>query len=126
MSVTKSDVASMVSSLVNCVGCRRSVETLFTSLTQSHVTALEPLMVSSKGVVSISKDHIKAEKSLANLFCNQVIGIIHRNDVESSFLLRWFTCLNNCPMVLMEERRGVARSQARVDDVLSTVWMSGR
>ena len=71
--VTKSEVTSMVATLVNCVGCRRSVESLFTSLSRSADTALEPLMVSATGQVSIAKGHVKAEVSLANLFCNQVM-----------------------------------------------------
>ena len=73
--VTSTEVTNTLSSLVTCVGCRRSVETLYSTLSKSGDTALEPLMVSSDGVVSIDREHILAENSLANLFCNQV-GVI--------------------------------------------------
>jgi len=73
--VTSSAVSSTLSSLVTCVGCRRSVESLYTTLATSGDTALEPLTVSLDGVVSVNREHIKVETSLANLFCNQIVRL---------------------------------------------------
>ena len=70
--VTSAEVTATLSGLVTCVGCRRSVETLYQTLSHSCDTALEPLIVSSDAVVSVNREHIGAETSLANLFCNQV------------------------------------------------------
>ena len=53
--VTSSAVSSTLSSLVTCVGCRRSVESLYTTLATSGDTALEPLTVSLDGVVSVNR-----------------------------------------------------------------------
>ena len=100
--VTSSAVSSSLSSLVTCVGCRRSVEGLYSTLATSGETALEPLTVSPDGVVSVNRydyycqaqsvlsiiyissvakvyilfnyyrEHIEVETSLANMFCNQI------------------------------------------------------
>ena len=53
--VTSGEVASTLAGLVSCVGCRRSVETLYQTLTSSGDTALEPLTVSCDGVVSVNR-----------------------------------------------------------------------
>lgn len=53
--VTTGEVVSTLSGLVTCVGCRRSVETLYQTLAQSGDTALEPLTVSTDGVVSVNR-----------------------------------------------------------------------
>lgn len=53
--VTSSSVSSTLSSLVTCVGCRRSVEGLYSTLATSGETALEPLTVSLDGVVSVNR-----------------------------------------------------------------------
>ena len=53
--VTTGEVVSTLSGLVSCVGCRRSVETLYQTLSHSCDTALEPLMVSPDGVVSLDR-----------------------------------------------------------------------
>ena len=53
--VTTGEVVSTLSGLVTCVGCRRSVETLYQTLSQSGDTALEPLTVSTDGVVSVNR-----------------------------------------------------------------------
>ena len=70
--VTSCAIISTLSSLVTCVGCRRSVESLHQTLAQTGDTALEPLTIDSDGVVSVNRDHIEVETSLANLFCLQV------------------------------------------------------
>ena len=55
LKVTTADVTGTVSGLVSCVGCRRSVETLYQTLSHSGDTALEPLTISPKGVVSVNR-----------------------------------------------------------------------
>ena len=70
--VTRCGICSTLSSLVSCVGCRRSVESLYQTLALTGDTALEPLTIDTDGVVSVNRDHIEVETSLANLFCSQV------------------------------------------------------
>ena len=53
MMVTSREVLSALSQLVPCVGCRRSVERLFSQLVESGNPALEPLAVGPKGVLSV-------------------------------------------------------------------------
>jgi len=70
--VTPGEVGATLSQLVTCVGCRRSVESLYQALTISGESALEPLIIARDGVVSVNRDHIEVEDSLANLFCSQI------------------------------------------------------
>jgi len=70
--VTSSEVMTTLAQCVSCVGCRRSVESLYQALTVSGESALEPLVISGNGVVSVNREHIEVEDSLANLFCCQV------------------------------------------------------
>ena len=73
--VTPSEVVTTLAQLVTCVGCRRSVEALYQALTLSGDSALEPLVIASDGVVSVNREHIEVEDSLANLFCGQVLRL---------------------------------------------------
>jgi len=73
--VTPSEVVTTLSQLVTCVGCRRSVEALYQALTVSGDSALEPLVIGRDGVVSVNREHIEVEASLANLFCGQVVRL---------------------------------------------------
>jgi len=70
--VTPGEVVTTLGQLVTCVGCRRSVETLYQALTVSGDSALEPLVIAKDGVVSVNRDHLEVEDSLANLFCCQL------------------------------------------------------
>ena len=70
--VTSCAILSTLSGLVTCVGCRRSVESLHQTLAHTGDTALEPLTIDTDGVVSVNREHIEVETSLANLFCQQV------------------------------------------------------
>lgn len=70
--VTFKDLMSTLSTEVTCVGCRRSVESLVHRLNKIGDSALEPLVITEDGVVSVSRDHILAPHALANLFCVQL------------------------------------------------------
>uniref|UniRef100_A0A3B3ZWA7 Gametogenetin-binding protein 2 n=1 Tax=Periophthalmus magnuspinnatus TaxID=409849 RepID=A0A3B3ZWA7_9GOBI len=66
--VTSREVYSALSQFVPCVGCRRSVERLFSHLVESGSPALEPLTVKSTGMLSITKSCISDFKKLYTLF----------------------------------------------------------
>lgn len=66
--VMSREVFSALSQLVPCVGCRRSVERLFAQLTDSGYFALEPLTVSSAGVLSIARTCLSDPRKLYTLF----------------------------------------------------------
>jgi len=51
---------STLSKEVTCVGCRRSVESLVQRLYKTGDSALEPLVITEDGVISVSRDHILA------------------------------------------------------------------
>lgn len=68
MVVTSREVLSALSQLVPCVGCRRSVERLFSQLVESGNPALEPLTVGPKGVLSLTRSCMTDAKKLYTLF----------------------------------------------------------
>ncbi|XP_056140558.1 gametogenetin-binding protein 2 isoform X1 [Lampris incognitus] len=68
MMVTSREVFSALSQLVPCVGCRRSVERLFSQLVESGNPALEPLTVKPKSMLSVTKACLADVKKLYTLF----------------------------------------------------------
>ncbi|XP_032902065.1 gametogenetin-binding protein 2 isoform X1 [Amblyraja radiata] len=68
MMVTSREVFSALSQLVPCVGCRRSVERLFSQLVESGNPALEPLSVGPTGVLSVTRVCMTDAKKLYTLF----------------------------------------------------------
>uniref|UniRef100_A0A3Q3JUY2 Gametogenetin-binding protein 2 n=1 Tax=Monopterus albus TaxID=43700 RepID=A0A3Q3JUY2_MONAL len=66
--VTSREVYSALSQLVPCVGCRRSVEHLFSHLVESGSPALEPLTVKPTGMLSVTKACLADVKKLYTLF----------------------------------------------------------
>ncbi|XP_041096765.1 gametogenetin-binding protein 2 isoform X1 [Polyodon spathula] len=68
MMVTTREVFNALSQLVPCVGCRRSVERLFSQLVESGNPALEPLTVGSTGVLSVTRTCMADAKKLYTLF----------------------------------------------------------
>ncbi|XP_072517465.1 gametogenetin-binding protein 2 isoform X1 [Salminus brasiliensis] len=66
--VMSREVFSALSQLVPCVGCRRSVERLFSQLTDSGYFALEPLTVGSAGVLSVTRACLADPRKLYALF----------------------------------------------------------
>ncbi|CAB1316884.1 unnamed protein product [Coregonus sp. 'balchen'] len=68
MMVTSREVFSALAQLVPCVGCRRSVERLFSQLVESGNPALEPLTVKPTGVLSVTKACMADAKMLYTLF----------------------------------------------------------
>uniref|UniRef100_A0AAQ4RT01 Gametogenetin-binding protein 2 n=1 Tax=Gasterosteus aculeatus aculeatus TaxID=481459 RepID=A0AAQ4RT01_GASAC len=68
MMVTSREVYGALSQLVPCVGCRRSVERLFSHLVESGNPALEPLTVKPTGMLSVTKDCLADVKKLYTLF----------------------------------------------------------
>ncbi|XP_066491408.1 gametogenetin-binding protein 2 isoform X1 [Tiliqua scincoides] len=68
MMVTSREVLSALSQLVPCVGCRRSVERLFSQLVESGNPALEPLTVGAKGVLSVTRSCMMDARKLYTLF----------------------------------------------------------
>lgn len=65
--VMSREVYSALSQLVPCVGCRRSVEHLFSDVVESGTPALEPLTVNAAGVLSVSKACVADVKKLYSL-----------------------------------------------------------
>ena len=68
MMVTSREVFSALTQLVPCVGCRRSVERLFSQLVESGNPALEPLTVKPTGVLSATKGCVSDARKLFTLF----------------------------------------------------------
>ncbi|KAM4699106.1 gametogenetin-binding protein 2 isoform 2-T2 [Discoglossus pictus] len=68
MMVTSREVFNALSQLVPCVGCRRSVERLFTQLVESGNPALDPLSVGAKGVLTLSHSCMTDATKLYTLF----------------------------------------------------------
>ncbi|KAG8589006.1 hypothetical protein GDO81_006210 [Engystomops pustulosus] len=68
MMVTSREVFNTLSQLVPCVGCRRSVERLFTQLVESGNPALDPLSIGAKGILTLSNSCITNAVKLYTLF----------------------------------------------------------
>ncbi|XP_044144197.1 gametogenetin-binding protein 2 isoform X1 [Bufo gargarizans] len=68
MMVTSREVFNTLSQLVPCVGCRRSVERLFTQLVESGNPALDPLSVGAKGILTLSHSCMADAAKLYTLF----------------------------------------------------------
>uniref|UniRef100_A0A3Q3WDQ8 Gametogenetin-binding protein 2 n=1 Tax=Mola mola TaxID=94237 RepID=A0A3Q3WDQ8_MOLML len=66
--VTSREVYSELAQVVPCVGCRRSVERLFSHLVESGNPALEPLTVKPTGMLSVSKVCLADIEKLYTLF----------------------------------------------------------
>lgn len=66
--VTNKDIMNLLAHMVPCVGCRRSVERLFNQLVESQHPALEPLLVTRRSVLSLSRDSLFDPKALYALF----------------------------------------------------------
>ena len=66
--VTSREVLSTLGQLVPCVGCRRSVERLFSQLVESGNPALEPLTVKTTAMLSVTKPCLTDAKKLFTLF----------------------------------------------------------
>uniref|UniRef100_A0A8D8IZM1 Gametogenetin-binding protein 2-like n=1 Tax=Culex pipiens TaxID=7175 RepID=A0A8D8IZM1_CULPI len=61
------EFTAVLSQNVPCVGCRRSVERLFYQLMLSGHPTLDPIVISSKGVLTISDDKIRSAQAVCNL-----------------------------------------------------------
>lgn len=68
LTVSPRGVYGALSQLVPCVGCRRSVERLFSHSVETGSPALEPLVVKPKGMLTLSKACLADMKKLYTLF----------------------------------------------------------
>ncbi|XP_057321516.1 gametogenetin-binding protein 2-like [Microplitis mediator] len=65
--VTHKDILSILSQTVPCVGCRRSVERLFFELMGSGHQALDPLIVTPEGILTISEESLQSPRLLCTM-----------------------------------------------------------
>ena len=68
LTVTSREVFGTLAQLVPCVGCRRSVERLFSQLVESGNPALEPLVVRTTATLSVTKACLADARKLFTLF----------------------------------------------------------
>ncbi|OWF44311.1 gametogenetin-binding protein 2-like [Mizuhopecten yessoensis] len=68
MMVSSKNIMNLLTHLVPCVGCRRSVERMFHQLVDSQHPALEPLIVTQRAELSINRDNLFDPRSLYALF----------------------------------------------------------
>ncbi|XP_064653255.1 gametogenetin-binding protein 2-like isoform X2 [Lineus longissimus] len=66
--VKDSDIFHLLSQKVPCVGCRRSVERLFSQLARSSHPALEPLVITKDSELSINRNYLLDPKAMYALF----------------------------------------------------------
>ncbi|XP_034239515.1 gametogenetin-binding protein 2-like [Thrips palmi] len=67
LQVSCKDLLSILSQTVPCVGCRRSVERVFYQLMKSGHPALDPILISEDGVLSLRDDKTAAPQPLCTL-----------------------------------------------------------
>ncbi|XP_055627302.1 gametogenetin-binding protein 2-like [Toxorhynchites rutilus septentrionalis] len=68
LNVPTIEFTAMLSQNVPCVGCRRSVERLFYQLMLSGHPTLDPIVITNKGILTISDDKMKSPQSVCTLF----------------------------------------------------------
>uniref|UniRef100_A0A0A9YFG3 Gametogenetin-binding protein 2-like n=1 Tax=Lygus hesperus TaxID=30085 RepID=A0A0A9YFG3_LYGHE len=68
---------------IPCVGCRRSVERLYEQLRKSGHPALEPLVITSNGTLTIKEDHFQWPRLLCTLLHGHSVRL--NQLVESQF-----------------------------------------
>lgn len=66
--VPSKDIFSQLSQTVTCVGCRRSVERLFSELAKSGHPAVEPLVITKHSELSIKREQLFDPRALYCLF----------------------------------------------------------
>ena len=66
--VTQKQLFSLLSVSVPCVGCRRSVKRLYTQLWESVQPALEPLIIKTSGVLTLSDSFLLDPELIYALF----------------------------------------------------------
>ncbi|EAT35761.1 AAEL012102-PA [Aedes aegypti] len=67
LNVPTIEFTSVLSQNVPCVGCRRSVERLFYQLMLSGHPTLDPIVITGRGVLTISEDKMKSPQTLCTL-----------------------------------------------------------
>ncbi|XP_062552982.1 gametogenetin-binding protein 2-like [Armigeres subalbatus] len=67
LNVPTIEFTSVLSQNVPCVGCRRSVERLFYQLMLSGHPTLDPIVITGKGVLTISEEKMKSPQAVCTL-----------------------------------------------------------
>uniref|UniRef100_U5EZT6 Gametogenetin-binding protein 2-like n=1 Tax=Corethrella appendiculata TaxID=1370023 RepID=U5EZT6_9DIPT len=67
LQVSSSEFTSVLSQNVPCVGCRRSVERLFYQLMLSGHPTLDPVMITNKGILTVTDDKIRSPQAICTL-----------------------------------------------------------
>ncbi|XP_058826187.1 gametogenetin-binding protein 2-like [Topomyia yanbarensis] len=67
LQVSTTDFTAILSQNVPCVGCRRSVERLFYQLMLSGHPTFDPVVITSKGILTISEEKIRSPQSICTL-----------------------------------------------------------
>ncbi|XP_065663783.1 gametogenetin-binding protein 2 isoform X2 [Hydra vulgaris] len=76
--VGQKDLIALLAVSVPCVGCRRSVERLYNQLWKSRQPAIEPLMITATGILTLTEGFLVDAKLIYALF---YIHGSHLNDV---------------------------------------------
>ncbi|XP_074640897.1 gametogenetin-binding protein 2-like isoform X2 [Tubulanus polymorphus] len=93
LKVTSQEVYSLLAQIMPCVGCRRSVERLFNQLVESGNPAVEPLVITKGGVLTINKKDIFDSQAIFKLLyvrgplLNKVIDSIPKSRKNKRCLL---------------------------------------
>lgn len=66
LSVTKSEFQNVLSQMVPCVGCRRSVERLYSTIMTNNYATLDPIKIRN-GVLSVCDKHLQSSQLMCTL-----------------------------------------------------------
>lgn len=78
LSVTKTEFQNVLSQMVPCVGCRRSVERLYSTIMINNYATLDPIKIRN-GVLSVCDKHLQSSQSMCTL--------LHDHDTQLNVLL---------------------------------------
>lgn len=78
LSVTTTEFQNVLSQVVPCVGCRRSVERLYSDIMNNGYSTLEPIKIKN-GMLTVCDKHIKSSQLMCTL--------LHTHDLQLNQLL---------------------------------------
>uniref|UniRef100_T1II31 Gametogenetin-binding protein 2 n=1 Tax=Strigamia maritima TaxID=126957 RepID=T1II31_STRMM len=93
LTVTGKELFNTLAQTVFCVGCRRSVERLFNQLCESGYPAVQPLVVTVDGILTVNENFLTESRSLCEIFhslgtkLNSLIEAIPKNKKNRRCLL---------------------------------------
>ncbi|XP_026677500.1 gametogenetin-binding protein 2-like [Diaphorina citri] len=106
--VTYKHCLDILNQTIPCIGCRKSVERVFTDLSQSGYPALSPLVITPDGILTIQQDYLKWPNHLCSLLHGHSTKL---NNLASSWpgRAKATRAARRCPLHSLDSARYLTR-----------------